>query len=271
MTLETLGLIITVIMGLGWGSFATMATYRIPRGRPWIGDRPRCVSCGHELYLIDYFSLFSYLILRGSCRYCGVKYGCRLSYFVTELSITFLFVLCYLKYGFSDLFVLLTLLVVAAIVLAVVDAEHKRIPVKILLCATMIALVYRTFMDQTFYGALYGAILGAALGIGIRFLYFYAIGKKEIGLDYAKWQLEDRFAGPGFDYVKLLAISGILLPMHQLIIFTIICGVAIFIWRLMSVNSLRLGSIMSVALVFMVIYPGLGDYFYNHIFIGFFR
>ena len=266
MTLDTFGLIITIIMGFGWGSFATMATYRIPRGMPWIGDQPRCFSCKHELNLIDYFSLFSYLILRGRCRHCGVKYECSLSYFITEFGITIFFVLCYIKYGFSDLFVLLTLLVVAALILAIVDAEHKKIPAKILVSTMMIALVYRTFVDQTFYGALYGAILGAVLGVSIRFLYFFLIGKKEIGFDYTKWQHEDRFIGPGFDYVKLLAVSGIFLPMHQLIIFTIICGFIAFIWRLISVNSLRLGSIMAVALMFMIIYPELGDFIYNHVF-----
>jgi prepilin signal peptidase PulO-like enzyme (type II secretory pathway) len=252
---QIIGLIITIIMGFGWGSFATMATYRIPRAMPWIGDKPRCFECKHELNIIDYFSVFSYFLWRGKCRYCGVKYECSFSYFVTEFAITFLFVLCYLKYGFSDIFVLLTLLVVAVVIMAIVDAEHKRIPAKILISTLMIGLVYRTFLDSTFYGALYGGMIGGVAGLAIRHIYFYAIGQREIGSDYKKWQHEDRFVGPGFDYVKLLAVCGVFLPMHHLLLLIGGVGAVALLWRVISPKTLRLGSLMASLLVLMVIYP----------------
>lgn len=260
MTEHTFGLILTIIMGFGWGSFATMATYRIPRGMPWIGDQPRCFECKHELNIIDYFSLLSYFLLKGKCRHCGVSYECSFSYFITEFAITFLFILTYLEYGFGDLFVLITLLIVAGVILGTVDAEHKKIPAKILVSTMMIGLVYRTFIDQTFYGALYGCISGAVIGVAIRYVYFFIKGQKTIGCDFTKWQHEDRFIGPGFDYVKMLAICGIFLPIHQLLVFTLVCGGLAIIWQLVNPKSLRLGSIMVTGLMFMVIYPQIGDY-----------
>lgn len=256
MSQETIiGLIITIIMGFGWGSFATMATYRIPRGMPWIGDKPRCFMCKHELTIADYFSVFSYFLLKGKCRYCGGKYECNFSYFITEFAITFFFVLCYLKYGFSDLFVLLTLLVVAAVILAVVDAEHKKIPAKILISIMAIGLVYRTFVDATFYGALYGAIAGGIVGLAIRHEYFVLKGQPKIATDYTKWQHEDRFSGPGFDYVKLLAIAGIFLPFSHLALFGAVAGSVILLWQLIHPATLRIGSVMAFTLTVMVIYP----------------
>jgi len=249
-----IGLVITIIMGFGWGSFATMATYRIPRGMPWIGDKPRCFNCKAELNILDYFSVFSYLILRGRCRHCKKKYECSFSYFVTEFVITFFFCLCYFKYGFGDLFVLLTLLVVAATILGVVDAENKRIPAKILISTLMIGLVYRTFIDQTFYGALYGGITGGVVGLAIRHVYFSLKGEPQIARDYTKWQHEDRFVGPGFDYVKLLAIVGIYLPLVHLGAFLIIAGTIILLWRIISPRTLRIGSIMITIMTVMVIY-----------------
>ena len=256
MTQETIiGLMITIIMGFGWGSFATMATYRIPRNMPWIGDKPRCFSCKSELNILDYFSIFSYFILKGRCRHCGVKYECSFSYFVTEFAITFFFILCYLKYGFSDLFVLLTLLVVAGTILAIVDAENKKIHSKILISTLIIGIVYRVFVDSSFYGALYGAFAGAIIGVGIRHLYFIAIGEKETGFDYTKWQHEDRFIGQGFDYVKLLAISGVFLPFTHLGLFILIAGLIILAWRFISQKTLRIGSIMITILTLMVFYP----------------
>lgn len=260
MSPETIiGLIITIIMGLGWGSFSTMATYRIPRGMPWIGDEPRCFMCKHPLNILDYFSIISYFIHRGKCRHCKGEYEENISYFLTELGITVLFVMCYLKYGFGDLFVLLTGMVVAFVILVTVDAEHKRIPSKILISVLLIGLVYRVFVDQTFYGALYGGIGGGVLGLAIRSIYFTLKGQKDIAMDYAKWQHEDRFIGPGFDYVKLLAIVGVWLSAVHLAVFMLVAGSTIIAWRLLHPKSLRIGTIMGCWLMLFVIYPEYVD------------
>ncbi len=246
---------ITIIAGLGWGSFATMAVYRIPRGMPWIGDKPRCLMCKHELNMIDYFSIISYFIWRGSCRYCKGKFECNLGYFFTELLITVGFVFCYMKYNFGDMFVLLTSLIVICTVIGVVDSEHKKIPAKFLLTLLLLGAVYRTFMDQTFYGALYGGIGGFITGLAIRHLYFLFKGRKEEGFDYTKWQHNDRFIGPGFDYVKLLAIIGVFLPFSHFGIFLLDIGSVCYLWYSFHKRSFRLGSIMSCGLVLYTMYP----------------
>ncbi len=251
---DLFGIFLTVIMGFGWGSFATMAIYRIPRSMPWIGDKPRCFMCKHELNLIDYFSIVSYFVWRGTCRYCKGKYECSIGYLFTELFITLGFVLCYMKYNFGDMFVLLTSLIVACTILAVVDAEHKKIPAKILISTLLIGAVYRTFLDQTFYGALYGGISGAIIGLAIRHVYFTLKGQKETGWDYTIWQYEDRFAGPGFDYVKMLAIVGVFLPFVLFGKFIVIIGGVCLLWRIVSPGTLRLGTIMASGLVLCTMY-----------------
>ncbi len=256
---DLFSIFITIIMGLGWGSFSTMATYRIPRGMPWIGDKPRCFECKHELNIIDYFSILSYFIWNGTCRYCKSKYECSISYFLTELLITAGFVLCYMKYNFGDMFVLLTLLIVAGTILAVVDAEHKKIPAKILISVLLIGAVYRTFLDQTFYGALYGGIAAGIAGLAIRHVYFLIKGQNNIGRDYTVWQHGDRFAGPGFDYVKLLAIIGVFLPFIHLGIFLITVGSICLLWQLISPKTLRLGTVMTGGLVLFTVYPEVTD------------
>jgi prepilin signal peptidase PulO-like enzyme (type II secretory pathway) len=252
---DLFGIFITIILGLGWGSFATMAVYRIPRGMPWVGDKPRCLSCKHELNIIDYFSIISYFVWHGTCRYCKGKFECNIGYFFTEFFITIGFVLCYMKYGMSDKFVLLTLLIVACTIMAVVDTEHKRIPAKMLISTLLIGALYRTFADQTFYGAIFGGITAGVLGLGIRHIYFILKGQAKIGYDYTQWQHEDRFVGPGFDYVKLLAIVGVFLPLMHLLAFIIIIGCLCLLWRLMHFRSLRIGTIMSTALVLFLLYP----------------
>ena len=257
---EIIGLIITIIMGFGWGSFATMATYRIPLGMPWIGDKPRCFKCKHELFLIDYLSIISYFLWKGRCRYCGDEYECSFSYFFTEAAITAFFVMCYLKYGFGDLFVLMTLMIVGGVILTVVDAENKKIPSKILISLLLIGAVYRVFVDGTFYGGLYGGITGLVLGLFIRHIYYLVKGEAKKGFDYTVWQHEDRFIGPAFDYVKLLGVVGVFLPLVHLVSYIAIVGAVTLLWRLVNKTSLRIGSIMAMALIVSVIYPETLNY-----------
>ncbi|MDB2414446.1 prepilin peptidase [Rickettsiales bacterium] len=260
------GIIIVLIMGLGWGGFATTAIYRLPRDMPWIGDRPRCFMCKHTLNIIDYFAILSFFLLRGKCRYCGGKYECNYSYFVTEIAITTLFMLYYLKYGFGDEFVLVTGLIVGAVMLGVIEAEHKKIPAKILISLLLIGAVYRTFVDGTFYWALYGAIVGGLAGVFIRYIYFSAKGQRDIAIDYTVWQQEDRFKGPYFDYVKFLAVVGVWIKFEYFIIYLAIAGFTIILWNIIHRRSLRLGVIMSAYLLLAVIYPETYDFFWQSIF-----
>lgn len=242
--LEIYSVFITIIMGLGWGSFATMATYRLPRNMTWIGDKPRCFMCKHELNIIDYFSIISYFIWKGKCRYCKGEYETSLSYFFTETLITALFLACYFIFGFGDMFVILTGFSVAAVILGTIDAEHKKIPSKVLISTLLIAIIYRMFLDKTFYGALYGGIGGLICGLAIRYVYFTIKGQKEIAIDYTKWQHDDRFKGPGFDYVKLLGIVGVFLPFLNFFYFIAISGLIILLWNLIHKRSLRIGTIL---------------------------
>lgn len=257
--LEITGLIITIIMGFGWGSLATMATYRIPRGMTWIGDKPRCFMCKAELNILDYFSVFSYFIHHGKCRHCKGAYECSLGYFITELAITVGFCLTYLQYGFSDYFALHTLIIVGWVILGVVDAENDFLPAKILITLAFLGAIYRTFIDGTFYGGLYGAISCAVIGLAIRSIYFNLKQKPEIANDYTKWQHEDRFKGPGFDYVKLLGVVGIFLPFIHIALFIASAGLLSLTWHIISPKTLRMGSIAAFLVPLMIIYPAKID------------
>jgi prepilin signal peptidase PulO-like enzyme (type II secretory pathway) len=254
-SLLIIGIIITIVMGLGWGSFATMATYRLPRNMPWIGDKPRCFLCKTPLSIIDYFSIISFFFHRGECRHCHGKYEESIGYFLTELGITILLVLAFLQYHFNEFFVLSTGVIVGGVILAIIDAQHQKIPAKVLISMLLIGAIYRTYLEGTFYGFIYGCAIGALLGVTLRWLYFMAIGKASVGLDFTRWQHHDRFIGKGFDYVKLLAIIGGWLPLPQFGFIIVTCLPIILLWRLIHPASLRIGTILTMALIFTVLYP----------------
>lgn len=79
------------IIGITFGSFFTLAVYRIPRGEDITHTRSYCPHCSHKLSFWDMIPLFSYIFLKGKCRYC--KKEIRPRYFILELCSGIVFVL----------------------------------------------------------------------------------------------------------------------------------------------------------------------------------
>ena len=65
-------LIAAGIFGAIVGSFINALSYRFNTGRG-MGGRSFCDTCGHTLGPLDLVPVFSYLFLRGRCRYCRAK------------------------------------------------------------------------------------------------------------------------------------------------------------------------------------------------------
>jgi len=70
------------LLGVIVGSFLNALSFRFNTGRGIIWDGPstrprasrsRCMQCGHPLGSLDLVPVFSYLLLRGKCRYCGSR------------------------------------------------------------------------------------------------------------------------------------------------------------------------------------------------------
>ena len=66
-------LTLAALLGAVFGSFINCMAYRLAHGQSVMKGRSRCTSCGHELGAADLVPVFSYVFLRGKCRYCGEK------------------------------------------------------------------------------------------------------------------------------------------------------------------------------------------------------
>lgn len=66
-------LCITFFLGCCLGSFADCLAMRLLSGESAFAGRSHCDSCGHVLGAPDLVPLFSWLFLKGRCRYCGAK------------------------------------------------------------------------------------------------------------------------------------------------------------------------------------------------------
>jgi prepilin signal peptidase PulO-like enzyme (type II secretory pathway) len=204
------GLLFSVVVGMMLGSCSTLAVYRLPRGKPWIGKPTRCLHCDHRLYLLDYLPIFSLLITRGKCRYCKAPIECPWIYFWVELCTAVLVVATYWFIGFADeRYVLVTGLSVAVVIIGAIDAEHRKIPANPLLALALLGVAYRVLLDGSVFGVIGGGATTAALALLLRYGYFARKGTPEIGRDFIGSEEKNHFGGPFFDYVKLALIVGV--------------------------------------------------------------
>lgn len=84
------GAVMAFIFGIVVGSFLNVCIYRLPHDESLVTPPSHCPRCGTRLRGRDLVPLFSYLFLRGKCRYCGVRISPR--YFIIEFITGLLFV-----------------------------------------------------------------------------------------------------------------------------------------------------------------------------------
>ena len=121
--------VIFFLYGLVIGSFLNVVILRIPIHENITLTRSHCMTCGHTLAWYDLFPLFSYLFLKGKCRYC--KEHISIQYPIIEGVNGLLWLTVYLVCGdsMSTLKVVLYCLCSSALLaLSVIDWRTQEIP-----------------------------------------------------------------------------------------------------------------------------------------------
>lgn len=95
--------LVLFMIGSLFGSFYTLAVYRIPKRQDIIHTHSYCPNCNHKLGFLDLIPILSYLFLKGKCRYCKEKIRPR--YLILEILSGMLFVLIafLIKFNLEDL------------------------------------------------------------------------------------------------------------------------------------------------------------------------
>ncbi|HEY7874760.1 MAG TPA: prepilin peptidase [Actinomycetota bacterium] len=123
------------ILGLIFGSFATVVAYRVPQRESIVTGRSKCPRCGKTITAFENIPVISWVVLRGRCRNCGERISPR--YPLTELATGALFALAAWKFGLTVTAVVFAGFFWALVVLTVIDLEHQLLPNRI---------VYPTFL-----------------------------------------------------------------------------------------------------------------------------
>lgn len=118
--------VLAFIFGSVIGSFLNVVILRTPLHQSIVTEPSHCFSCGHRLAWYDMFPIFSWLFLRGKCRYCGSKISPR--YMIIEATTAVLYCLAYLVFGFTWELAFSVVLLAVLVVLSGIDIDRFEIP-----------------------------------------------------------------------------------------------------------------------------------------------
>lgn len=140
-------------MGTVFGSFFTLAVYRIPLHQDITHKRSYCPKCNHKLSFIDMIPILSYLILGGKCRYCKEKIRIRYLFLEIITGIIFLLFAMSLNFNFYNIeiskliYLIIGILYIAGlIILAGIDKEKYQINKGIMIYEIGIITIYMIYL-----------------------------------------------------------------------------------------------------------------------------
>jgi leader peptidase (prepilin peptidase)/N-methyltransferase len=168
--------ILVFTYGLVIGSFLNVCIWRIPLGESVVKPPSHCTKCGTRLTVIDLVPLFSYLFLRGKCRYCKAKISIK--YPLMELLTAVIYLPLFYKYGQNGQYIeffAAAYLMSILIVVFFVDLKHRKIPNSLVisgLVGSIALIVYNFFIPFDIYGDgnWWNPILGMAVSSGFIFI-----------------------------------------------------------------------------------------------------
>lgn len=141
------------MIGTLFGSFFTLAVYRIPLKQDITHKRSYCPNCNHKLSFLDMIPILSYLFLGGKCRYCKEKI--RIRYLLLEILTGTVFLLFAMSLNFSFKIIELSKLVylligifyiVGLIIIAGIDKERRTIQKSVILYEIIVMMSYMIYL-----------------------------------------------------------------------------------------------------------------------------
>lgn len=140
-------------IGTLFGSFFTLAVYRIPLHQDITHKRSYCPNCNHKLSFFDMIPILSYLFLGGKCRYCKQKIRIRYLFLEILTGIVFLLFAMSLNLDFIQMnisklvyLVLGIFFIAGLIIIAGIDKERCKIQKELILFEIIVVCIYMVYL-----------------------------------------------------------------------------------------------------------------------------
>lgn len=230
------GLIFAIWFGWAGGNFATSFIYRLPRNERCLGgENPFCDVCRTPLATRDKFPIFSWIVNKGRCRFCGTYITAV--HTVVEVLYVLLFALAYVQVGYSETMTLICTVGGILVILCMIEYHHRYLEDRILHALLVAAVAMHLFSG----GKLMEAIVGAAYG---------GVGGLVIAHLFRKLRRDEQLSG---HFITFCVCAGIALPPMHLGV-ALIGGTLIAVaTRRVTVNDLPLPSTMGIAALWTVL------------------
>ena len=134
---------LVVVFGLVVGSFLNVVGLRLLAGESIVFPPSKCPKCKTQLKWYDNIPVLAYLLLRGKCRYCKAPISWQ--YPVVEAFTAIMFLLIFLKFGFTFATPMLFILTGACIAMCITDFREQVIFDNASIPLIPIGLVYSFF------------------------------------------------------------------------------------------------------------------------------
>lgn len=219
-----LRLVISITLGLAFGSFLTVAIARVPAGESVIRPRSRCPSCGTQIRSADNIPVVSWLLLRGRCRACGARISPI--YPLTELACTGLFVAAALTFEDGWIAALLAPFLALLVAITVIDLRHRIIPNRLVYPAIVVAAGY----------VVVARLAGNSVDLVDSGIGFLAYGGGLLVIAFIAPR------GMGMGDVKLAALVGLVLGVLGIRYVGVAAGMGILIGGVAAIVALLLGA-----------------------------
>jgi leader peptidase (prepilin peptidase) / N-methyltransferase len=242
--MEALAVIFVLAAGLSFGSFLNVCISRLPPHESIVRPGSRCPNCGAAIAMRDNIPLLSFILLRGRCRACRRPIAWR--YPAIELATAALWLLCWLKFGFTLEALGTAVLSFLLLGLAAMDAETMLLPDTFTLPGIVLGILYSGLICGRIRCALLSAAWAAAAAAII------------LAISGAYWLIRKQ-QGMGMGDAKLAAlIAAWLGPIQGLLVLFLGVlaaalygiGVSIVRRRFDATAPLPLGSFLCAAALF---------------------
>lgn len=169
------------LCGLILGSFYNVVIARYQTGISIIYPPSHCPHCKNPLQASDLVPLFSYIYLRGRCRYCRERISFR--YTLVELLSTALFLASLWRFGLSPDLIRHLFTFSILLIISVIDLERQKIPNLFVALILAWALLWQLLHPaQSWTDAALGMLAGGGVALLIALLSRGGMGGGDIKL-----------------------------------------------------------------------------------------
>lgn len=168
---------IIFIIGILFGSFYTLAVYRIPNKEDIIHTHSYCPNCNAKLGFFELIPILSYIFLRGKCKHCGEKIRIRYLFLEVLSGITFVLVALGLHLDIYSLnlscilsLIFAYLYITCIFIIAGIDLEKRKIQKNVLYYGLFVVMAYMVYLYIIEHTSIYRYVIYLFIMIILMFI-----------------------------------------------------------------------------------------------------